>query len=78
MTLYSREFNYKVQQHLATLEEHKGYSLELNIIDYGRGEPKYDLRRWDRRDEENPKMLKGITLNACDYEALKNYFKGVQ
>lgn len=75
MSFNCGNFSYKILEHLATLEQHKDYTLEINRIDYGRGEPKYDLRRWRRKEGEEPEMLKGITFNAADFEALKNYFK---
>ena len=36
-----------------------GYHLELNLIEWGDNEPKYDLRRWN---EDRSRMTKGITL----------------
>lgn len=69
------EFNYHIAKHIATIKENKGYTLEINLIDYGRGELKYDIRRWDKRMEV-PKMLKGITLTAEEYNLLQDHFKG--
>ena len=36
-----------------------GYHLELNLIEWGDNEPKYDFRRWN---EDRSRMTKGITL----------------
>lgn len=54
-------FTYEIKKHVATITEtHEGdYTLELNIISYNGNDPKYDLRKWDRK---NDKMQKGITF----------------
>lgn len=72
------EFNYQIVKQLAVLKESKGYTLEVNVIDYGRNANKYDIRRWDRRNEEAPKMLKGITLTKEEFELLQDFFRGEQ
>ena len=56
-------FTYEIKKHVATITEtHEGdYTLELNIISYNGNDPKYDLRKWDRK---NDKMQKGITFTA--------------
>lgn len=47
-------------------ESPTGWKKELNIVKWGDGEPKYDIRDWD---EEHMRMSRGITLH--EEEAIK-------
>lgn len=66
-------FTYEVKEHLTTLTSSKGYTLEVNRINYGGAEDKIDIRRWDKRVPEAPKMMKGITLKQSEYELLQEF-----
>lgn len=69
-----KEFNYKIVEHIATLsktESEKGtFTKEINLVSFGGAEPKYDIRSWQRKGDEE-KMFKGITLDKEEFEALK-------
>lgn len=71
------DFEFEIVKHIADLNENKYQRLELNYIKYGQGNPKYDIRKWDKTN--NNQMLKGITLtrdeakNLC--EALSKELK---
>lgn len=36
----------KIIKKIATIKEWKNVSIELNLIDWGDGKAKYDLRKW--------------------------------
>lgn len=63
-------FEYNITKKLGILSQTEGgdYTKEVNIISYNGGEPKVDIRRWDRK---NGKMHKGITLDNEEVQALK-------
>ena len=55
----------KIIKKIATIKEWKNVSIELNLIDWGDGKPKYDLRKW-----ENETPLKGVSMDRDSLEAL--------
>lgn len=63
-------FQYEIVEHIATLSENNGTTKELNRISYNGAPPKLDLRSWKREGEER-RMLKGLTLTDAEAEALK-------
>ncbi len=68
------EFKMDVKRQVAVLSENdKGYSMQVNIISYNGREPKLDIRTW-----KDDKMLKGVTLNAEEIEALKAALDDIQ
>lgn len=66
-------FTYEIKEHIVTLTESKGYTLEINVINYGGVEDKVDIRRWDKRAPEAPKMMKGITLKKEEFALLEEF-----
>lgn len=66
------KFNYAVEKRIAVLSknEDRSESKELNLVTFNGKPAKYDIRTW-RRDENGEKMLKGITLDNEEMEALK-------
>lgn len=63
-------FNYEIVERIAVLSQSGDTSKELNKVSYNGASPKYDIRSWKRTDGEE-KLLKGLTLNEEDMEALK-------
>lgn len=59
--------NFKVIEHIATIKEWKTVSIELNIVDWGDGNRKYDIRKWSGKEP-----LKGISMDKEDLHALYN------
>lgn len=55
----------KIIKRIATIKKWKNVSIELNLIDWGDGKPKYDLRKW-----ENETPLKGVSMDRDSLEAL--------
>lgn len=66
-------FTYEVKEHITTITDSKGYTLEVNLINFGGAEDKIDIRRWDKRVPQAPKMMKGITMKQSEYELLKEF-----
>ncbi|MGI5873516.1 MAG: PC4/YdbC family ssDNA-binding protein [Bacillota bacterium] len=61
-------FSYEVTNHIATITK----DIEVNVIRFGGGDPKLDIRRWfcaGANDEK--KMGKGIALSAEAARRLK-------
>ena len=54
------EFKYEINDAVATLSQSGDYTCEVNVITYGTGRPKLDIRKWNRAED---KMQKGITLD---------------
>ena len=65
-----KEFNYNITKKLGVLSQTDSgeYTKEVNLISYNGGEPKVDIRRWDRKAD---RMQKGITLDAEEVQTLK-------
>ena len=63
-------FNYEIVERIAVLSQSGDTSKELNKVSYNGASPKYDIRSWRRTDGEE-KLLKGLTLNEEEMEALK-------
>ena len=70
-------FDYKIVEHIATLSTSSdGHTTkELNRVSYRGAAPKYDLRSW-RRDSNGEKLLKGVTLDNEEFQALKEVLAG--
>lgn len=63
-------FNYEIVEKIAVLSQSGDTSKELNRVSYNGANPKYDIRNWRRTDGEE-KLLKGLTLNDEEMDALK-------
>lgn len=64
------EFGYEIVRHIATLSTSGDCSKELNLVSYRGAAPKYDLRTWRRLDGAE-QLLKGVTLNEDEMDALR-------
>lgn len=62
---------YKITKHIATISQgDDGSTFELNMIRWkGRAE-KYDLRRWERNDDGNRVMLRGVSFSQAEFDML--------
>lgn len=64
-------FNFIVHEKLGEIGVAGKYSKELRIVEWGRYDPKFDIRPWDTSDEEGRRMNKGITMNLEELIQLK-------
>lgn len=66
----SSNFSYAVKKQLAVLSKAGDTSKEVNLVSYNDAPAKLDIRSWKRWDG-GEQVLKGITLNAEEVDALK-------
>lgn len=68
------EFKFEIVKHIADLSEKsaKGWTKEFNLVKWGDGEEKYDIRTWN---EDHTKCGKGVTLT---YEELALFVSSVE
>lgn len=52
---------FKILKSYGTIGESRGTTKELNLVKWGNGEPKFDIREWP---EEHDRPFKGITLTS--------------
>ncbi len=73
------KFKYEIVKRIAVISESRDgkYKTELNLISYNDDKPKYDLRKWDYTDPNDPKLMRGLTLNSYELAKLKEAIKGV-
>lgn len=67
-------FNFKVEEHIATIGLRGEWTLELNRVSYNNKEAKLDIRAWN---EDHSKMGKGITLTDDEAKKLKEALKEI-
>lgn len=64
------EVTYEVVREIAVLSEKtNGWSKQLNLISWNKGEPKYDIRDWA---PDREKMGKGVTMTAAELQCLSD------
>lgn len=65
----------EILETLVEFPKYGKYHKELNLIQWGRNPPKYDLRGWlDDRSE----MTKGITLTKAELSLLQEELKTIK
>lgn len=69
-------FEYEIVEHIGTLGEANGRTLEVNMVSWNKRAPKVDIRRWD---EDHTFMGKGIAMTDTEakelYKALKERYE---
>jgi len=70
-------FDFIVHEKLGEIGEQGKYRKELRIIEWGRYDPKFDLRPWDTSDADGRRMNKGITLSLDEIIKLKEVLDGI-
>lgn len=64
----SGEIDFKIIRKIKTIVEYQtGWSMELNVVSWNGGVPKYDIRNWNPNHE---RMTKGLTLYEAEAKAL--------
>lgn len=66
------DFSYELVEKFGTFADNNGWTKEVNLIKYGSGTPKLDIRNWSETEDGERKMAKGITLNKKEAIALKD------
>jgi hypothetical protein len=63
------EVTFEIKDYLLVLSTSvRGWTKEVNIVNWNNRKPKLDIREWD---EDHEKMGKGITLNKEELVKLK-------
>lgn len=67
---------YKINESIGVLSGGK-VSTELNVVEWGRMKPTYDLRRWKFGESEKV-PCKGLTLSLDELRALRDLLNGME
>ena len=68
--------SFEIVERLVVLKDRKpAWDLELNLVAWNGGEPKYDIREWN---EEHTRCGKGITLRLEELQKLVKYCEDAQ
>ena len=68
------DFEHKIVKNIAVLSSaNSGWTKELNILSWNKGEPVYDLRNWG---PNHNRVGKGITLAEDEVAALRAALNG--
>lgn len=63
--------SFEIVERLVVLKDRKpAWDLELNLVAWNGGEPKYDIREWN---EEHTRCGKGVTLELEELQKLVKY-----
>lgn len=63
--------NCEVTKHIATISQgDDGSTFELNMVRWNGRAERYDLRRWERNDDGERVMLRGISFSQAEYDML--------
>lgn len=70
------DVTYEVVKEIAVLSEKaNGWTKQLNLVSWNKGEPKYDIREWAPNRE---KMGKGVTLTAAELQCLTDALNEIE
>lgn len=64
----AKELNYKIIVKIATLSDSGTWKKQLNVVQWGDNDAKYDIRTWSK---DNAISGKGVTLTEEELIALK-------
>ena len=64
-------FNFIIHDKLGELSDDDRYVKELRIIEWGKYEPKFDIRPWATFDSDGRQMGKGVTFSLNELIKLK-------
>ncbi len=63
------EFSFEIVEEIGVIQTYaSGWSKEINLVSWNEGNPKYDIRDWDK---EHKHMSRGITLHKEEIDSLK-------
>lgn len=68
-----KDLKYELIEHIADISvASSGWSKEVNIIKWGNSKtPTIDIRKWNRSDEENIIVGKGVSLSLDEFKILQ-------
>lgn len=66
------KFTFDMQEHIGRIGDRGEYTVELTLLGWRGGKPKYDLRLWSNFDDEQKRTpLKGLALSPEELQALR-------
>lgn len=71
------DFDFIVHERLGELSDDGRYVKELRVVEWGKYEPKFDIRPWATYDTNNRQMGKGITLTLDEIVKLKEVLDNI-
>lgn len=63
------EIKHEIIEHIAILSTKGSWRLELNLVSWNGGTPKYDIRSWN---QEHTNCSKGVTLTTHEMKIILN------
>ena len=56
--MITEDFTFEIKEHIAVLSEttDKGWQIELNLVSWNGGEPRYDIRSWNADHTRSSKV----------------------
>lgn len=70
-----KEFKYDVLAEIGTVEEGSRQDTIVKIISWNGGDPKLDIRKWNKEDE---KMGKGISISLENVQKLRDLLDQIE
>lgn len=70
-----KEFKYDVLAEIGTVEEGSRQDTIVKIISWNDGDPKLDIRKWNKEDE---KMGKGISISLENIQKLRDLLDQIE
>lgn len=74
------KFTFDIQEHYGRVSDREDkYSLELTLLGWRGGKPKYDLRVWaDFDDKERRVPLKGVSMTEAEVQELRRILNSLE
>ena len=69
------DFNYEIVENIGTISQHGSWNYELNLVKWGKGQPNFDLRKWDA---DHTRMSKGATLTRDELIGLRDLLNSLE
>lgn len=73
-----KEFKFDIVEHIAELGSVKTITKELNRVSFNGGEPKLDIRNWQKSENGEPIMYKGISLTRDEAIKLRDALNSIE
>lgn len=74
----AKDFEFKIVERIAELGSAKTITKELNRVSFNGGEPKLDIRNWQKSEDGEPIMYKGISLTKDEAIKLRDALNSIE
>lgn len=73
------KFTFDMQEHIGRIGDRGEYTVELTLLGWRGGKPKYDLRVWsDFDDAEKRVPLKGVSMTEAEVQELRRILNSLE